>query len=167
VRAASLLRSPRALRALGLALGLLLGLGAARAFARGQDSDLDLNDDALWTRLRRLESAFRQGDATALRQASPGTGKVRIDLPPWTEGPASFGPGQIQGVFAQVFSERRTHAFSFLKEDVSVSPEGTAFARARWVWCAGPGDQRVSETLVFSLRSEDGDWRLQEIRRAR
>jgi hypothetical protein len=70
-------------------------------------------------------------------------------------------------VFTQVFSERRTHAFSFPKEDVSVSREGTAFARARWVWCAGGGDQRTSETLVFSLRSEDGDWRLQEIRRAR
>jgi hypothetical protein len=146
-------------------LGLVLSLGVSHAYAHGQNSDLD--DDALWTRLRRLESAFRQGDATALRLASPGSGKVRIDLPPWTEGPASFGPGQIQGVFAQVFSERRTRAFSFPKEDVSVSPEGTAFARARWVWCGEGGDQRTSEVLVFSLRSEDGDWRLQEIRRAR
>jgi hypothetical protein len=165
VKSGSPIRSAWAVRALGLALGLLLGLGAARADARGQD--FDLNDDALWTRLRRLENAFRQGDATALRLASPGAGKVRIDLPPWTEGPASFGPGQVQGVFAQVFSERRTRAFSFPKEDLSVSPEGTAFARARWVWCPGGGDQPTSETLFFSLRSEDGDWRLQEIRRAR
>lgn len=148
-----------------MALGLALGLGVSQAYAHGQDSDF--TDDALWTRLRRLESAFRQGDATALRLLAPGSGKVRIDLPPWTEGPASFGPGQIQGVFAQVFAERRTHAFSFPKVDVSVSGEGTAFARARWVWCSGGSEQRTSEILVFSLRSEGGDWRLQEIRRAR
>ena len=133
------------------------------AHASAQDS----GEDALWSRLRRLENAFRQGDATALRLASPGSGKVRLDLSPWTDGPTSYGPGQLQGVFAQVFDERRTHTFSFPRQDVSVSREGTAFARGRWVWAPPAGDRQTVETLVFSLRSEGGDWRVQEIRRAR
>ena len=141
----------------------MLGLGPVPV-ARAHTPDA--GDAALWSRLRRLESAFRQGDATAIRLASPTSGKIRLDLPPWTDGPCSYGPGQVQGVFAQVFADRRTHTFSFPKEEVEVSREGTAFARGRWVWDP-PAGERATETLVFSLRSEGGDWRVQEIRRAR
>ena len=102
-----------------------------------------------------------------MRLASSGSGKVRLDLPPWAGGPASYGPGQVQGVFVQVFADRRTHEFSFPTEDVSIPREGRAFARGRWVWASPESDRQTSETLVFCLRAEDGDWRVQEIRRAR
>jgi hypothetical protein len=141
--------------------GWLLPGAAAHALPR------DAGEEALWSRLRHIEDAFRQGDATALRLASPGSGKVRLDLPPWTDGPTTYGPGQLQGVFSQVFGERRTQAFSFPPQDVTVSREGAAFARGRWVWSPPAGRPRTAETLVFCLRSDGGDWRVQEIRRAR
>jgi hypothetical protein len=164
VSSASPVRCGKALRAAALALVVILGWGPAPA---AQAHTEETAEAALWARLRGLESAFRQGDATALRLASPSSGKVRVDLPPWTDGPTSYGPGQVQGVFAQVFADRRTHTFSFPREDVSLSREGTAFARGRWVWVPPAGDRQSSETLVFSLRSEGGDWRVQEIRRGR
>ena len=162
VSIATPLRCSRTLRALALALAWWLVPGPV-VHAHAQDS----GEDALWSRLRRLENAFRQGDATALRLASPSSGKVRLDLSPWTEGPTSYGPGQLQGVFAQVFGARRTQTFSFPREDVTVSREGTAFARGRWVWAPPAGEAQTAETLVFSLRCEGADWRVQEIRRAR
>jgi hypothetical protein len=148
----------------GAALALLVWLGPA---ATVRSHAPEAGEAALWARLRRLETAFRQGDATALRHASPGSGKVRLDLPPWTEGLAAYGPGQLQGVFGQVFAQRRTQAFSFPREQVDFSAEGTAFARGRWVWRPPHGDSQTSETLVFLLRAEGADWRVQEIRRAR
>ena len=116
---------------------------------------------ALWSRLHLIETAFRSGDAEALRVSFPSTAKVRVDLKDVTDGPASYGPGQLQVVFAQLFRACRTREFVFRKEDVS-GASGTAFARGRWVR-GNRGSPEMVDSLSFTLRREDGDWRIHEI----
>jgi len=120
-------------------------------------------DPALWARLQRIEGAFRGGDAGALRPSFVATGKVRVDLKDLTEGPASYGPGQLQVIFEQIFDEHRTREFTFRKQDVTVSSPGTAFAKGRWVRRARTGGQETVDTLTFTLREENQDWRIHEI----
>jgi len=89
-------------------------------------------DPQLWSRLQRIEGAFRGGDASALRSSLAAAGKVRVDLRDLTDGPASYGPGQLQVIFERIFDENRTRDFAFRKQDVTVSSPGTAFAKGRW-----------------------------------
>jgi hypothetical protein len=120
-------------------------------------------DEALSSRLQRIEGAFRGDDAGALRASFAGNCKVRVDLKDLTDGPASYGPGQLQVVFEHIFEEHRTREFSFRRPDVSLSPPGTAFAKGRWVRQARTGGQETVDALTFTLREEDHDWRIQEI----
>jgi hypothetical protein len=117
----------------------------------------------LSSRLQRIESAFRDGDAAALRPCFASTGKVRVDLRSLTDGPASYGPGQLQVVFEQIFDDQRTREFAFRKQDVTVPSPGTAFAKGRWVRRARAGGQETVDTLTFTLREEKQDWRIHEI----
>lgn len=120
-------------------------------------------EDALWSRLRRIEEAFRAGDAGALRSSFPGAVKMRVDLPDVPGCPASYGPGQAQVVFAQLFAEAPTRDFAFSDDDVTRPSDGTAFARARWVRAA-PGERSgATQSLTFTLREENGGWRIHEI----
>ena len=140
---------------------------AALAAAAGlHHSPLLQADDAnpqLSSRLQRIESAFRGGDAGALRPCFASSGKVRVDLKDLTEGPASYGPGQLQVVFEQIFDGNRTREFAFRKQDVTVPSPGTAFAKGRWVRRARTGGQETVDTLTFTLREENRDWRIHEI----
>jgi hypothetical protein len=122
-------------------------------------------DQALEARLRRIEAAFRDGDAAGVRLSSAPSGKVRVDLRDLTSGPGSYGPGQLEVVFDHVFQGQQTREFTFRKEDVTVSVPGTAFARVRWVRREGGRD--TSESLTFTLREESGQWRIHEIRTSR
>ena len=121
---------------------------------------------SLLARLSRIESAFRQGDAGSLRVSFPATGKMRVDLKGLTDGQESYGAGQLQVIFGQIFSEFRTRDFLIPRDDVRVSSQGTAFARGRWVRADREGDERA-ETLTFTLRADGGDWRILEIRSSR
>lgn len=131
-----------------------------------RDAHAESVPPALLARLERIESAFRQGDAGSLRPSFPATGKMRIDLEGLTDGQESYGAGQLQVIFGQIFSEFRTRDFLIPRDDVRVSNQGTAFARGRWVRTSREGEERT-ETLTFTLRADGGDWRILEIRSSR
>ena len=119
-------------------------------------------EHAVWGRLRRIEAAFRAGDAGSLRASFSSGGKMRVDLPHVAGCPASYGPGQLQAIFAEMFREGRTREFTFRRQDVTLPSRDTAFARGRWVRDTG-GTADREESLTFTLREEDGDWRIHEI----
>jgi len=123
-------------------------------------------DPSLASRLRRIESAFRSGDASALRP-SFAPGKVRVDLRDLTDGPGSYGSGQLEVLFGRIFDEIRTREFLIRPQDVTVSAPSTAFARGRWVRRPRPGGAERVDTLTFTLREEGGEWRIHEIRSSR
>lgn len=120
-------------------------------------------EDALWSRLRRIESAFRSGDAAVLRASFPATAKLRVDLPDVPGGPASYGPGQLQVIFARLFEGAPTREFGFIRDEVTRPSAGTAFARGRWVRGAAAGQPDQSCAVTFTLREDDGDWYIHEI----
>jgi hypothetical protein len=151
------------LRAVALVTALVAALFAA-SLAEPAPPD---SDPALKSRLRRIEGAFREGSAGSLRQSFSESGKVRVDLKGLTEEPASYGCGQLQVVFDRIFDEHQTREFAFPKDDVTVSAEGTAFARARWSRRNRPTGQDAVDNLTFTLRQESGDWRINEIRSSR
>ena len=138
-------------------------LAAAAGLHDSPPLQADGADPHLSSRLQRIESAFRDGDAGVLRSCFASTGKVRVDLRDLTDGPASYGPGQLQVVFEQIFDGNRTREFAFRKQDVTVPSAGTAFAKARWVRRARTGAQETVDTLTFTLREENRDWRIHEI----
>jgi len=139
-------------------------LVAAAAAANGAPwLRADGPDPKLWSRLQRIESSFRGGDAGALRPSFASRGKVRVDLRGLTEGPASYGSGQLQVIFEKIFDGNRTREFAFRKQDVTVPAPGTAFAKGRWVRRTRTGGQESVDTLTFTLREENRDWRIHEI----
>jgi uncharacterized protein DUF4783 len=142
------------------AAALLLGAAATGAHAATLEP-------ALSARLRRIETAFRSGDAGSLRPAFTANSKVRVDLKDVMEGPGSYGPSQLEVIFGRIFDENRTRQFSFKDEDVAVSAPGIAFARGRWVRKTGRGGTETTDTVTFTLRQESGDWRIHEIRSSR
>jgi len=124
-------------------------------------------EPSLSARLRRIETAFRSGDAGSLRPAFTANTKVRVDLKDVMEGPGSYGPSQLEVIFGRIFDENRTRQFSFKDEDITVSGPGIAFARGRWVRRSGRGGAEATDTVTFTLRQESGDWRIHEIRSSR
>ena len=142
-------------------------LAAATGLRYSPMLQADGADPQLASRLQRIESAFRGGDAGALRSCFASSGKVRVDLRDLTEGPASYGPGQLQVIFEQIFEGNRTREFAFRKQDVTVPSAGTAFAKGRWVRRARTGGQETVDTLTFTLREENRDWRIHEIQTSR
>ena len=144
------------------AAGVAAVLAAAAGTLRAQDGS-----EALWSRLRRIERAFVQGDANSLRLSFSTTGKLRIDLKDLTDGQTSFAPGQLQVIFGQIFQEHRTREMVFDRDDVTLSSSGTAFVRGRWVRRPQHGGAETVERLTFTLREESGDWRILEIRSSR
>lgn len=124
-------------------------------------------EPGLSTRLSRIESAFRQCDANGLRLSFPVSGKVRVDLDNLTDGQGSYGPGQLQVIFGQIFEDYPTREFVFEREEVRVSLPGTAFVRGRWIRRHAAGGHESADTLTFTLRQDGGDWRIQEIRSTR
>jgi hypothetical protein len=120
-------------------------------------------EPSLWSRLQRIEVAFRGGDAQALRALLPADAKVRVDLRGLTDGPRSYGPGQLEVVFRQIFAAHDAAELTFRTEDVKVPAPDTAFARARWTRTGGAGTAPVVEFVTFTLRAQGGDWRIHEI----
>jgi hypothetical protein len=123
-------------------------------------------DPGLLSRLARIEAAFRQGSAGALRDSCVTSGRVRLDLESVAVEQGSYGTGQVQVIFGQIFEQYRTSAFVFARDDVKVSAPGTAFARSRWSR-RGRGGSEAVDTLTFTLHQEGGDWRVHEIRSSR
>jgi hypothetical protein len=146
-------------RPIGAALLLVCGSAAALLAATVEPS--------LSARLRRIETAFRSGDAGSLRPVFTANTKVRVDLKDVMEGPGSYGPSQLEVIFGRIFDENRTRQFSFKDEDITVSGPGIAFARGRWVRRSGRGGADATDTVTFTLRQESGDWRIHEIRSSR
>jgi hypothetical protein len=124
-------------------------------------------DPSLAARLRRIETAFRGGEAGTLRPGFTSKAKVRVDLKDVMEGPGSYGPSQLEVIFGRIFDANRTREFSFRDEDVTVTTPGVAFARARWLRKASGGGSDTADTVTFTLRQEGGDWRVHEIRSSR
>jgi len=139
---------------------------ALRALPSAEPSPSTL-EPSLAARLRRIESAFRTGDAASLRPTFPATAKVRVDLKDVMDGPGTYGPGQLEVILGRIFDENRTRQFSLRDEDVTVSSPGVAFARGRWVRKVGQGGADLTDTVTFTLRQESGDWRVHEIRSSR
>lgn len=146
---------------------LLIALLAPPAGGRCDAAPRDPAPPELLSRLQRIESAFRQGDADALRLSFAATGKLRVDLKDLTDGQESYGAGQLQVIFGQIFEEFRTGDFSFPRDEVSVSSPGTAFARGRWVRASRRERVELTDTLTFTLRDDGSGWRILEIRSSR
>jgi hypothetical protein len=127
----------------------------------------DVVDEALQGRLRRIQAAFRQGDAVGLRGCFSDRAKVRVELGQLTEGRGVYGAGQLQVIFGRIFERRRTQAMSFPRADLQVPAAGTAFAKAIWVHSGVRGSEERSDALMLTLHAEDGDWRIIEMRLAR
>jgi hypothetical protein len=142
-----------------------LTFGACAAFALAWTGVATAHEvePSLWSRLQRIESAFRSGDAHALGALLPGEAKVRVDLRGLTDGPRSYGPGQLEVVFRQIFAAQDTADLAFRPEEVKVAAAGTAFARARWTRATAPGAAPAVLFVTFTLRAQDGDWRIHEI----
>jgi hypothetical protein len=140
--------------------GLLVALClAARVAAAAPAPAAPARQEALAARLHHIESAFRQDDAGALRGSFTNRGKLRLDLPQVPGCPASYGAGQLQAIFGQLFADAGTRAFAFAEGD-GAAPDDTVFARATW---ARGGTGTSSQALTFTLREEEGDWRIHEI----
>ena len=140
---------------------LLVALCLAPRAAAAAPSRTMSRQEALAARLRHIESAFRQDDAAALRDSFTARGKLRLDLPQVPGCPASYGAGQLQVIFGQLFAAARTRAFAFVEgESDGAAGAETAFARATW---ARAGTAEPGQSLTFTLREEDGDWRIHEI----
>jgi hypothetical protein len=145
-------------------LWLLALLGGMPAGSRAGPSPGEGDPDPrLSTRLRRVESAFRNGTAGTLR-GSFSPARVEVDLKGLDADRGSYAPGQLEAIFRHIFAEFETQEFNFDKGDVKVSSPGTAFARGRWVTRHLPGGPEAQHTLTFTLREESGDWRILEIR---
>jgi hypothetical protein len=127
----------------------------------------DAAEDALKSRLRRIEAAFRQGDAMALRSCFSEKAKVRVELRDLSEGQGLYGAGQLQVIFSRIFEGRRTRSMAFPRGDVKVPAPGTAFARGVWVHLGSRSADERTDTLMLTLHSEEGDWRIVEMRSAR
>lgn len=127
----------------------------------------DVADAGLRSRLRRVDAAFRQGDAATLRGCFSDKAKVRVELPGLTEGQGLYGAGQLQVIFARVFEQRRTSSMAFPRADVQIPAPGTAFARAVWVHVGTRNADVRTDSLMITLHSEGGDWRIIEMRAAR
>jgi hypothetical protein len=151
---------PRVCRAVSCAGWIVL----ASTATIGRPVRADAPTEGLWSRLRRIETAFRGGDAISLRRSFASGGKVRVDLRDLEGGSGVYSPGQLQVMFGRIFDESPTRDFGFRPDDVTTSSD-TAFARGRWVR-RQPGGDRV-ETLTFTLHAESGDWRILEIRATR
>src|SRR5258708_22567555 len=80
------------------ALALLLVAAGAHAQA----------NEAVWSRLRSIESAFRQGDASALRLSFSTARKVRGGLKDVPGGERGDAPRQLQVIFAPLFAQYST-----------------------------------------------------------
>lgn len=145
--------------------GLLLAVLALPGSSFAVPSAVD--NEALWARLRRIEGAFREGDANALRLSFPSAGKIRVEIKDLTEGQSWYAPAQLQVIFSQIFEAFATREMAFRRSDVTLSPSGTAFARGRWVRRGQHGGPETVDTLTFTLREEGGDWRILEIRSSR
>jgi hypothetical protein len=146
--------------ALGATASLVVAAGLALA------SPAASIEPALLSRLSQIESAFRRGDARALRGAFPAAARTRLELRDLPSAQGSLGAGQVEVLFRQIFEARRTAEFAFARAAVRLSPPSTAFARARWVRKATDGAESV-DTLTFTLRAEGDDWRIEEIRSTR
>ncbi len=146
---------------LGLSLLSLL-LFAPRAPARPEIPV----PEALWTRLRQLEDAFRRGDATTLRAACTPGAKIRVEMRDFPSGQGSFGASQLEVIFRQIFKSQTTRGLAFSRNGVKLSRPSTAFARGSWVHRPAGGIE-TTQALTFTLRAEGDDWRIQEIRSAR
>jgi hypothetical protein len=142
---------------------LLGGIGAVLVAASAGVASAGPVEPLLWSRLQRIESAFRNGDAPALRALVPGEAKVRVDLRALTDGPRSYGPGQLEVVFEQIFAASDSAELTFALEDVKVPSAGTAFARGRWTRRKGGSTPPTVEWVTFTLREQGGDWRIHEI----
>ena len=144
----------------GRAILWALALCAAPAYAQELEP-------ALASRLSAVEGAFRSGSASALRGCVSRTAKVRVDLRGLSEGAGSYGASQLQVIFERIFDAHPTRAFNVKRDEVTVSAQGTAFARARWTRRAGAAEDEVTDTLTLTLRREDGEWRVYELRSSR
>ena len=155
---------PMAMRASGRAhLVVIAWLAASPASWAARDAA----DEGLRSRLRRIEAAFRQGDAAGLRSCFSERAKVRVELKDLTEGGGLYGAGQLQVIFARIFEQRRTRSMRFPRDDVRVPAAGTAFARALWVHAGSRDGGERTDALMLTLQAEQGDWRIIEMRSAR
>jgi hypothetical protein len=133
------------------------------ALAAALASPAMLAGDDLNGRLRRVERAFRAADSMGLRSSFPSAGKVRVDLKQLSDGQNWYASGQLQFFFRRIFDAYTTSELRFREEDVAQPTPGMAFARGRWVRRPRRGGAEITETLVLTLREEEGDWRILEM----
>lgn len=124
-------------------------------------------EPGLRARLDRIEKAFRDERAGALRQSFSDEAKLRVHIRDLPAAQGSYGPRQLEVIFGDIFSAYRTTDFRFGRDEVTVSSPNTAFARGRWRRRSRRGGEETLDTLTFTLRRRGQDWRILEIRSSR
>jgi hypothetical protein len=141
---------------------VLLAALAALTAAAPTERDADLE-----AALQVIETAFRAGDADALRPVLPEGSKILLDLESHSRPSAYYSPEQIVLIFGKLFHQMHVLRFHLHREHGGASGARLHYVPAEW---SGRDDRGgVHETrLQFMLAREDDDtYRIREIKEVR
>jgi hypothetical protein len=147
---------------------LMISLVGSAACARSaQAAEPDLR-----TSLGAIRTAFLEGDAPAILRQFPGGTRVYVSIPGFESG-AFLGPGPLRALVNRLFHETRTVFFEFdalgPEGFLSRAPTESRFVKARWSYHLKDSALTQTEELYLTLRrsSEDGEWRVVQLRTSR
>ena len=121
------------------------------------------NDRLLGSTIDRIGRAFEKGDPDALEECLVSR-KVYLSLKAGGDETGYYGRSQVKFMFARLFRERKTDAFTYDRTDVDDSGDGGASFRADWSYVTPDQDEIVTERLRFKLERSKNDWQVSEIR---
>jgi hypothetical protein len=162
---------------LGIALGLAGAAGAGQEQQKPKPSIKHLvsakdeeskseevkNDRLLGSTIHRIGRAFERSDPDELEECLVPR-KVYLSLKAGGDEPGYYGRSQVKFMFAKLFRERKTDAFTYDPMEVDDSGDGGASFRADWSYIAPNQEEIVTERLRFKLERGKNDWRVSEIR---
>jgi hypothetical protein len=152
---------PARLAAVASVLLFLAGGGPARSGGE----DVAPLEPALVNCLARIESAFRAGDALALRDVLPNESRVLVGLESFSRRRAYYAPDQVIRIFQQIFEDSRPIRFQFDRRRGELSRGDIYYVPAFW---AMRGSGPVQECrLQFMVRKEGPGYLIREIKELR
>jgi hypothetical protein len=124
----------------------------------------DLKTDRLLRpAIERVGLAFENGDPDALEDCLVPR-KIYLSLKARGDEAGYYGRSQVKFMFAKLFRDRKTAAFTYDPDDLDDSGDGGASFRADWSYSAHDQDEVVTERLRFKMERGKNDWQVSEIR---